>query len=95
MEVGLYEYSMYGSMWEFFVLEVFPDWPILLFLQQKFLHSIQISKIGTCWVLCHVHHEATIIALRLYWNVNKYYILSILKEKMEKISTRCKLVYIY
>jgi hypothetical protein len=39
-------------------------------------------------------HEVTVMAPRLYLNVNKYYNLSIYREKMKKISTRCKLVYI-
>ncbi len=38
-------------------------------------------KLRTSW---DEEHEVTLMTLRLYWNVNKYYNLSIYREKRKK-----------
>ena len=44
-------------------------------------HDSASVKLRTSW---DEEHEVTLMTLRLYWNVIKYYNLSIYREKMKK-----------
>ncbi len=46
-----------------------------------YTHESASVKLSISW---DVVHEVTVMVPRLYWNVNKYYNLSIEREKMKK-----------